>query len=82
MSKVWVLQEVENSYESESNILAIFDNKPTIKAICDVGLRETAASELQQRGHAEQGTYLLEAHELIEVYLKNKPYEILRKLPE
>lgn len=82
MSKVWVLQEVENSYEAESTILAIFDCKPTIEAICNVGLRDTAATELQQRSHAEQGTYILDEYELTEVYLKNKPYEILRKLPE
>lgn len=82
MSKVWVLQEVENSYEAESTILAIFDCRPTIEAICNFGLRDAAATELQQRGHAEHGTYILDEYELTEVFFKNKPYDLLRKLPE
>ena len=67
MNKVWVLQEVENSYEAESTILAIFDHKPTIEALRNAGLRDTAATELQKRSHAEQGTYTLDEYELTEV---------------
>lgn len=67
MNKVWVLQEVENSYEAPSTILVIFDCKPTVEAICNVGLRDTSATELIERGHADQGTYILEEYELTKV---------------
>lgn len=67
MSKVWVLQEVEYSYEAETTILAIFDCKPTVEAICNVGLRDTAATELLERGIAERGSYILEEYEFTKV---------------
>lgn len=69
MSKVWVLEEVENSYEAESTILAIFDCKPSMEALRNVGLdRLDTATELLERHHADYGTYILGGTYILEEY--------------
>ena len=71
MSKVWVLQEVENSYEATTIILAIFDCMPSEDALCNAGIRSTLATELVERLQAEcniyQCTYILEEYELTRI---------------
>lgn len=68
MNKVWVLQEVEDSYEAKTTILAIFDCMPSMDALRNAGLRDTTATELLERHRADHyGTYILDEYELTEV---------------
>lgn len=71
MSKVWVLQEVENSYEATTTILAIFDCMPSEDDLCNAGIRTTLAAEILERLQAECSIsvciYILDEYELTEV---------------
>ena len=71
MSKVWVLQHIENSYEATATILAIFDGIPSEDDLCKAGIRSTLSTELVERFQAGcniyQCTYILDEYELTEV---------------
>ncbi len=64
MSMVWVLQEVENSYEAPSTILAIFECMPSEAALRNAGVGSTLATELVERHYTGCGAYILDAYEL------------------
>ena len=63
-----MLQEVENSYEATTTILAIFDCMPSDEALFDAGISPTLATELFERRQAECGisqcTYTIDEYEL------------------